>query len=96
MSGGGRSELARFDRGPLQPLDGRREAPDRKWMAIRSSMERRVSARSIVKLSCAAAELSEVLARILAGRKSAFSQLVIISRFLYSLIKAFGLFEQES
>jgi hypothetical protein len=29
-------ELARVDDRPLQPLDGRREAPDRKRMIIRS------------------------------------------------------------
>jgi hypothetical protein len=32
ISGGGRRELARDDRSPLHPLDGRREAPDRRWM----------------------------------------------------------------
>ena len=36
MSGGGRRELARGDRSPLHPLDGRREAPDRQRVTIRS------------------------------------------------------------
>jgi len=36
ISGGRTRELARVDDRPLQPLDGRREAPDRKRMLIRS------------------------------------------------------------
>ena len=36
ISGGRTRERARVDDRPLQPLDGRREAPDRKRMAIRS------------------------------------------------------------
>ena len=37
MSDGGRNELARLDRRSLHPLDGRREAPDRRRVTIRSS-----------------------------------------------------------
>ncbi len=36
ISGERTPELARVDGRPLQPLDGRREAPDRKRMLIRS------------------------------------------------------------
>jgi len=36
ISGGRTRELARVDDRPLQPLDGRRGAPDRKRMSIRS------------------------------------------------------------
>jgi hypothetical protein len=36
ISGGRTRERARVDGRPLQPFDGRREAPDRKRMAIRS------------------------------------------------------------
>jgi len=37
ISGGRTRERARVDDRPLQPLDGRRRAPDRKRMAIRGS-----------------------------------------------------------
>jgi hypothetical protein len=37
ISGGRTRELARVDDCPLQPLDGRREAPDRKRVAIRNA-----------------------------------------------------------
>ncbi|MCS6804708.1 MAG: hypothetical protein RMM98_15670 [Acidobacteriota bacterium] len=37
ISGGRTRKLACVDARPLHPLDGRREAPDRKRMAIRSA-----------------------------------------------------------
>jgi len=36
---------------PLQPLDGRREAPDRKRMSIRSPVGAARSVRAIAKIS---------------------------------------------
>jgi hypothetical protein len=49
ISGGRTRELARVDDRPLQPLDGRREAPDRKRMLIRSPDGAAQSVRAIVK-----------------------------------------------
>ena len=55
ISGGGRRELARDDRSPLHPLDGRREAPDRLRM-IHSRPRWRGAKRSAPStgMSCAA------------------------------------------
>jgi len=51
MSGRGRSELARFDRRPLHPLDGRREVPDKRRVIIRSPDGAVRSVRAIALLS---------------------------------------------
>jgi len=50
ISGGRTRELARVDDRPLQPLDGRREAPDRQRMAIRSADGAARSVRAIALL----------------------------------------------
>ncbi len=60
ISGGRTRELARVDDRPLQPLDGRREAPDRKRMAIRSPDGLLGAAlRSLIDLSAKAAAAAE-------------------------------------
>lgn len=50
ISGGRVRELARVDACPLQPLDGRREAPNNQWMAIRGADGTARSVRAIDEL----------------------------------------------
>jgi hypothetical protein len=54
ISGERTRKRARVDDRPMQPLDGRRGAPDRKRMAIRSPVGVARSVRAIIVFSCAA------------------------------------------